>query len=72
MRNDVRISKMAPPALFAAVVGPIQNVAGWLIAGSLWASYDPFTKTISDLAADDSPVKWVQTGFFLSAPLSPF
>lgn len=56
---------IAMPALIAAVIGPIQNVAGWLISGSLWEGYDPLTKTISDLAADDSPVKWVQTGFFL-------
>lgn len=27
-------------------------------------NYDPIAKTISDLAADDSPVKWIQTSFF--------
>jgi hypothetical membrane protein len=53
------------PALLAAIVGPIQAVMGWVVAGSLWPGYDHVTKTISDLAADDSPVKWVQSSFFL-------
>ena len=53
------------PALFAATIGPIQSVLGWLIAGSLWPGYDPIRKTISDLAADDSPVQWIQSSFFL-------
>jgi len=56
---------VARPALIAAIVGPIQAVMGWIIAGSLWPGYDHVTKTISDLAADDSPVKWVQSSFFL-------
>ena len=49
----------------AAILGPIQSVAGWVIAGSLWSGYDPIKKTISDLAADDSPVQLIQSGFFL-------
>jgi hypothetical membrane protein len=53
------------PALFAATLGPIQSVLGWAIAGSLWPGYDPIRKTISDLAADDSPVQWIQTSFFI-------
>ena len=53
------------PALFAATLGPIQSVLGWVIAGSLWPGYDPIRKTISDLAADDSPVQWIQTSFFI-------
>ena len=53
------------PALIAAIIGPIQAVLGWIVAGSLWPGYDHVTKTISDLAADDSPVKWVQSSFFL-------
>lgn len=53
------------PALFAATIGPIQSVLGWVIAGSLWPGYDPIRKTISDLAADDSPVQWIQSSFFL-------
>jgi hypothetical membrane protein len=54
------------PALFAAIVGPIQAVLGWVIAGALWpGGFDHLTKTISDLAADDSPVKWIQSSFFI-------
>jgi hypothetical membrane protein len=52
-------------ALFAALVGPFQNVIGWTLAAALWPGFDPITRTISDLAADDSPVKWVQTSFFI-------
>ncbi|MEY4961420.1 MAG: hypothetical protein RLZZ249_117 [Actinomycetota bacterium] len=52
-------------AVIAATLGPIQNVLGWTISAALWPGYDPIAKTISDLAADDSPVKWVQTSFFL-------
>ena len=53
------------PALFAATLGPVQSVLGWVIAGSLWPGYDPIRKTISDLAADDSPVQWIQSSFFV-------
>lgn len=52
-------------AVIAATLGPVQNVLGWTISGLLWEGYDPIAKTISDLAADDSPVKWVQTSFFI-------
>jgi hypothetical membrane protein len=52
------------PALVAAIVGPIQAVLGWVISGALWPGFDHVTKTISDLAADDSPVKWIQSSFF--------
>jgi hypothetical membrane protein len=53
------------PALFAATIGPFQSVLGWLIAGALWPGYDPIRKTISDLAADDSPVQLLQSSFFV-------
>jgi len=56
---------VARPAFIAAIIGPIQAVMGWIVAGSLWPGYDHITQTISDLAADDSPVKWVQSSFFL-------
>ena len=57
--------RIARPALIAAIIGPIQSVAGWAIAGALWPGYDPIRKTISDLAADDSPVKAIQSSFFI-------
>jgi hypothetical membrane protein len=53
------------PALFAATLGPIQSVLGWAISGALWPGYDPIRKTISDLAADDSPVQLIQSSFFI-------
>ena len=56
---------IAKPAVFAATLGPVQSVLGWVIAGSLWPGYDPIRKTISDLASDDSPVQWIQSSFFL-------
>lgn len=56
---------MGLPALIAAIIGPIQATLGWVISGALWPGYDHITKTISDLAADDSPVKWIQSSFFL-------
>jgi hypothetical membrane protein len=51
-------------ALIASTIGPVQSILGWVISGSLWPGYDPIRKTISDLAADDSPVQAIQTSFF--------
>ncbi len=52
-------------AFIAAIIGPIQSVLGWVIAGALWAEYNPVTQTISDLAAPESPVNWIMSGFFI-------
>jgi hypothetical membrane protein len=52
-------------AVVAATLGPIQNVLGWSLSAALWPEYDPIRKTISDLAANDSPVQWIQTSFFV-------
>ena len=52
-----------------AIIGPLQSVGGWLISGSLWPGYDPIKQTISDLASPESPVRTIQTGFFLFAAL---
>ena len=51
-------------AVIASTIGPVQSILGWVISGALWAGYDPIRQTISDLAADDSPVRYIQTGFF--------
>ena len=56
---------IAKPAFVAALIGPVQSVLGWAIAGSLWVGYDPVKQTISDLAANESPVKWVMSSFFV-------
>ena len=52
-------------AAIAAIIGPIQSALGWIIAGSLWPGYDPVKQTISDLAANESPVKWIMSSFFI-------
>ncbi|MFM2351593.1 MAG: hypothetical protein RL096_74 [Actinomycetota bacterium] len=59
------MKKISWPAAVAAIIGPIQSVLGWVIAAALWPGYDPIAKTISDLAADDSPVQAIQTSFFV-------
>ena len=51
-------------ALIASTIGPVQSILGWVISGALWPGYDPIRRTISDLAADDSPVQGIQTSFF--------
>lgn len=53
------------PAVIAAIIGPIQSVMGWLIAGAMWEGYDPISQTISDLAANESPVKAIMSSFFI-------
>ena len=52
-------------AAIAAIIGPIQSALGWIIAGSLWPGYDPVKQTISDLAANESPVKLIMSSFFV-------
>lgn len=59
------MKKISWPAAVAAIIGPIQSVLGWVISAALWPGYDPIAKTISDLAADDSPVQVIQTSFFV-------
>jgi hypothetical membrane protein len=52
-------------AFVAAIIGPLQSVSGWLIAGALWPGYDPIRQTISDLAAPESPVNVIMSSFFV-------
>ncbi len=56
---------IAKPALWAAILGPIQSVLGWVIAGSLWPGYNQVEQTISELAAPESPVNVVMSSFFV-------
>ena len=53
------------PAFIAAIIGPIQSVLGWSIAGALWVGYDPVRQTVSDLAANESPVQLIMSSFFV-------
>lgn len=59
------MKSIGKPAFVAAIIGPIQSVFGWVIAGSLWPGYDPVKQTISDLAANESPVNWIMASFFV-------
>lgn len=58
------MKRIGTAALIASTIGPVQSILGWVISGALWPGYDPIRKTISDLAADDSPVQAIQTSFF--------
>ena len=58
------MKRIGTAALIASTIGPVQAILGWVISGALWPGYDPIRKTISDLAADDSPVQAIQTSFF--------
>ena len=67
------MSKIARPAAIAAIIGPIQNVAGWLIAGTIastihteiWPGYNGIRQTISELASPQSPVLLIMSAFFV-------
>lgn len=56
---------IARPALVAAIIGPVQSVLGWVIAGSLWSGYDQVRQTISELASPESPVRVIMSSFFV-------
>ena len=64
-RKRVHMKPIARIAAIAAIVGPVQSVLGWTIAGTLWPGYNPIKQTISDLAANESPVKWIMSSFFV-------
>jgi hypothetical membrane protein len=59
------MERIEKPAFVAAIIGPIQSVLGWTIAGALWVGYDPVRQTISDLAANESPVQGIMSAFFV-------
>ena len=64
-QNQAALGRIGKPALYVAYIGPFQSAAGWLIAGSLWPGYDPVRQTISDLAANESPVQLIMSAFFV-------
>jgi hypothetical membrane protein len=64
-QNQAALGLIGKPALYVAYIGPFQSAAGWLIAGSLWPGYDPVRQTISDLAANESPVQLIMSAFFV-------
>ena len=60
--NPYRVSRLL---LVLAILGPIQSVLGWSLSAALWPGYDPITQTISELASPESPVRYLQSSFFL-------
>ena len=64
-KTTAPLGRIGNPALYAAYIGPFQSAAGWLIAGSMWPGYDPVRQTISDLAANESPVQLIMSSFFV-------
>jgi hypothetical membrane protein len=64
-----RIGLIEKPAVWAATLGPIVSFIGYTIAGSMWEGYDGVKKTISDLAADDSPVQLFISAVFIFGAL---
>ena len=60
------MQKIGRLAAIAAVIGPIQSIAGWTISGLIRGdNYDPIRQPISDLAALDSSTFWLQSSFFI-------
>ena len=60
------MERIGKAAAVAAVIGPIQSIAGWTISGLIRGdNYDPFRQPISDLAALDSSTFWLQSSFFM-------
>lgn len=60
--------RVGKPAILAAYIGPLLGALGWIIAGASWPGYDPVVHTISDLAANDSPVQaFMSSSFILGA-----
>lgn len=56
---------IAKIAFWAAILGPIQSVLGWVICGALTPGYNPVMQTISELASPEAPTHLLQSGFFL-------
>ena len=67
------------PAVVGAIAAPVISIFGQLIAMLTWPAYNPFTQTISELAAGDAPTQfWVElifcltgVGFLLTALFTP-
>jgi hypothetical membrane protein len=45
------------PALIAAIAAPSFSIGGQLLAMSTWPEYNPFSQTISEMAAGDAPTQ---------------
>ena len=65
-------NKILAPALWATTLGPIATFLGYTYGAYAWPGYDGMVKTISDLAANDSPVQLMMSSVFLFGALCDF
>ena len=68
-RSDIHPHQVSRLLLFLAVFGPVQSVLGWSLSAALWPGYDPIVQTISELASPESPVRYLQSSFFILGAL---
>ncbi|MDH6532408.1 putative membrane protein [Aurantimicrobium minutum] len=66
---DIHPHQVTRFLLFLAVLGPVQSVVGWSLSAALWPGYDPIAQTISELASPESPVRYLQSSFFILGAL---
>ncbi|AWR22043.1 MULTISPECIES: DUF998 domain-containing protein [Aurantimicrobium] len=66
---DIHPHQVSRLLLVLAVVGPVQSVLGWSLSAALWPGYDPIVQTISELASPESPVRYLQSSFFILGAL---
>ena len=66
---DIHPHQVSRVLLVLAVVGPVQSVLGWSLSAALWPGYDPVVQTISELASPESPVRYLQSSFFILGAL---
>ena len=59
------VGKIEAPALWAATLGPVITFLGYTIAAMMWPGFDGTVHTISDLAANDSPVQLFMSSTFI-------
>ena len=68
-QTDIHPHQVSRLLLVLAVVGPVQSVLGWSLSAALWPGYDPVVQTISELASPESPVRYLQSSFFILGAL---
>ena len=59
------VGKIEAPALWAVTLGPVATFLGYTIAAMMWPGFDGMVHTISDLAANDSPVQLFMSSIFI-------
>ena len=68
-QTDIHPHQVSRLLLVLAVLGPVQSVLGWSLSAALWPGYDPIVQTISELASPESPVRYLQSSFFILGAL---